>query len=597
MTWNIDIENIAGILDGRATVEPDLNAVRGSNWQGKSSFIEAVKTALGTSTELNEGADHGEVHLETPTRDLSVTLTREDGSVVRHGTTYLDDEYDVIRAELFACLDERNQVRSAVRRGENLEDVLMRPLDFQNIDEQIADLKREREQVDAELSQAQEAKKRLPSAREKVRQHEAEIADLEEKRERVEAENGSEDGDTQSTQRELSQARTEKNKAENQIERLEQSIDRAEQRLEERREELGALDVPEDESIEEELSAARERLDQVKRDAEVVQSVYSANEMVLKEDRLDLITEVTRELTGDNVVCWTCGNETTREDVEKQLSELGSKITELRAQTEQHRDEVQRLEARREERKQAQRRKQDLEREITELEEKLADRKQSLGEANERLESVSDRVDDLTEEVNETVEELSDVESEIKYRRAELKDAQSELQQLKARADQVEALQAEYDDLRDEIKELRGRKDRIKRDTREAFDEAMQDIVTQFGTGFETARLTDNFEIVVAREGREVSLDALSEGELELIGFVAALAGRKAFGVDEAVPLLLVDGIGALADDNLHTLIEYLRDDTDYLVFTAFPEYAAFDGNEISPAEWTVASNPEVSAD
>lgn len=125
----------------------------------------------------------------------------------------------------------------------------------------------------------------------------------------------------------------------------------------------------------------------------------------------------------------------------------------------------------------------------------------------------------------------------------------------------------------------------------------MQDILARFGTGFETARLTADFDIVVARDGQEASLDALSEGELELIGFVAALAGRQSFDVDETIPLMLVDGLGGLDDDNLHTLIEYLQQGTEYLVFTAYPEYTAFDGHEIDPTEWTVANEKQASAD
>ena len=96
---------------------------------------------------------------------------------------------------------------------------------------------------------------------------------------------------------------------------------------------------------------------------------------------------------------------------------------------------------------------------------------------------------------------------------------------------------------------------------------------------------------------REASLDALSEGELELIGFVAALAGRQSFDVAETLPLLLVDDVGGLADDNLHTLIDYLHERTEYLVFTAYPEYTAFEGQEISPDEWTVANDRQASAD
>lgn len=596
MTWNIDIECIAGILEGSATIEPGLNAVRGSNWQGKSSFIEAIKTALGTSTELTEGKDEGQVHLQTANRDVTVQLARENGTVHRRGTPYLDNEYDIVRAELFACLDDQNEVRRAVRQGENLEEVLMRPLDFQNIDKQIADLKQEREQVATELSQAEEANKRLPSVQEKVTRLEQEIEELRAKREKIESLEGNGDG-TESTQHKLNQARTEQNQAESQIERLQQSIDRAEHRLSDRREELDALEIHEDEDIGAKLANARDQLSETKRDLEILQTVYSATEMILDEDRLDLVTEVQRELTGDSVVCWVCGNDASRKDIENNLDELGTKNRELRAKTETYRDKVEEFEAQREKHKQAKRRKQDLESEIAELEEKLADRRQSLEEARESLDYATARVEELSESVDETMEELSDVESEIKYREAELNDTTNELEQLESRADRIDTLREEYDALGTEIEDLRSRKDRIKREAREAFDEAMQEIIDRFDTGFETARLTANFEIVVARDGREASLDALSEGELELIGFVAALAGRESFDVAGSVPLLLVDGVGGLDDKNLHTLISYLQERTEYLVFTAYPEYTTFDGEEIDPSEWLVAHDGQVRAE
>jgi len=596
MTWTIEIERIAGILDGSATVEPGLNVVRGSNWQGKSSFIESIKTALGTSTELTEGADSGAVHLETPTGVYDVTLTRENGTVARQGQPYLTDEYDVIRAELFACLDERNAVRQAVRAGDNLEDVLLRPLDFQNIDTQIETLQREREQIETELSQAREAKKRLPSVQEKVTRLENEIEDLQAKRETIDGEAGSDDS-SESVRRQLSQARTEQNQARNRIERLEQSIERTEQRLSEREDDLDALEIPEYNDVEDKLAEARESLSQVERDAEVLQSVYSATEMVLSENRLDLLTDVERDIDGDTVTCWTCESETTRADLADQLDTLGSELTTLRAQKETYRDTVEELETQREEISQARRRKADLEEEIADLEATLADRKQSLEAARNRLEGAQADVERLSDRVDETVAELSDVESEIKYREAELEDTADELAQLETRAARVDALEADLESVRDDLAELRSRKDRIKREAREAFDTAMQDILSRFGTGFETARLTADFDIVVARDGQEASLNALSEGELELIGFVAALAGRQSFDVGDAVPLLLVDGLGGLDDDNLHTLIEYLQQGTEYLVFTAYPEYTAFDGREIDPTQWTVANEKQASAD
>jgi len=596
MTWEIEIENIAGILDGRATIEPGLNAVRASNWQGKSSFVASIKTALGVATPLTEGQAEGRVHLDTPDSDIEIELVRENGAIRRRGQPYLTDEYDIIRTDLFACLDERNEIRRTVREGDNLEEVLMRPLDFQNIDEQIADLQREREQVESELAQASEAKKRLPSVQEKVTRLEFELKDLREKHESLTQQAETDTESSTSTQSELAQAQSEREQAENQIERLERSLERTESRLEERRAELDDIELIEDANVEAELAEARDALQESKRDIEVLQSVYSANEMVLKENRLDLLTEVQRELSGDTVECWTCGSQVSRSDIADHLDQIGDKIANLRAKVESRRDAVEELEARREEKNQAERRKRDLEAEITELEEKCSDYRQSLVDAEERLESAEHRVEELSESVNETVGEITDVESDIKYREAELKDAKDELNALEARADRVELLEEEREKLGSEIEDLRNRKDTIKFEAREAFDEAIQDVLARFDTGFETARLTSEFELVVARDGREASLDALSEGELELLGFVTALAGYEAFDVGDAVPILLVDGVGGLADDNLHTLIDYLQGRTEYLVFTVYPEYASFNGKDISPAEWEVATDREVAA-
>jgi chromosome segregation ATPase len=482
-----------------------------------------------------------------------------------------------------------------VRRGENLADVLLGPLEFQNIDERIADLQRDRERVADELSQAAEARKRLPTVRERVARLEAEVADLRERRTDIDAPTAA--GDDDSARQQLSQARSERSEAEDRVERLEGSIERLEERLDEREAELEALDVPAHDDVDARLESAREDLAAVKRDAEVVQSLYSATEMVLDENRLDLVTEVQREVGGDTVACWTCGGETTRAAIEGQLETLGTRLSELRAATDRRRERVDELEARREQYRQVTSRRDDLEDEILELEEQLADRRQSLDDARERLATATERVETLTERVDETMAALSDVESEIKYREAELDDARDELETLETRAERVEPLEAERDAIREEIEELRTRKDRIERDAREAFDEAMTDIVARFETGFEAARLTPEFDIVVARDGRETSLEALSEGERELVGFVAALAGWESFDAGDRLPLMLVDSVGGLDDDNLHTLVDYLRDRATYLVFTAYPEYAAFDGQEIDPTGWTVASDGSARAD
>jgi DNA repair exonuclease SbcCD ATPase subunit len=136
---------------------------------------------------------------------------------------------------------------------------------------------------------------------------------------------------------------------------------------------------------------------------------------------------------------------------------------------------------------------------------------------------------------------------------------------------------------------------------RSAFDEALEDVVEKFGPSFESARLekhvdpdtgeTADLELIIARDGREISVDALSEGEVELVGFIAALAGYEAFSVAERVPCMLLDDVGGLASENLRTLVDYLSAHTEYVVTTAYPEAGEFGGTVLSPNDWDIVSD------
>jgi len=117
VSWHLSLENIAGIQSAAATLEPGVNAVRASNWQGKSSFLAGIKTAFGTAMPLTEGQSTGRVVLQTDDEEITVELERTNGSVSQSGQPYLEDEYGRICAELFAFLDEDNDIRQAVAGG------------------------------------------------------------------------------------------------------------------------------------------------------------------------------------------------------------------------------------------------------------------------------------------------------------------------------------------------------------------------------------------------------------------------------------------------------------------------------------------------
>lgn len=589
MTWRLGIENIGGIRSGSAAIEPGVNAVRASNWRGKSSLIKAIETVMGTATTLTEGADEGRVELATSTETIVAELTRQEGDVVRQGDAFLTTEGDRVRADLFAFLDEDNEVRRAVRSGENLEAVLTRPLDFERIDEQIADLRGEREQVDAELGRVTDAVERLPSLQERVTYLESELEDLRTERDGLTAD---EDGTESSTKRdELSDARAERDRLATRKEQLETTIANTRDRLETRREELAELEVPGAIDLEADIDDARDNLADIEQEVDLLQSLYNANKRVLDAGRLDVLTDIEHGLDDDRITCWVCGDDADRSTVEAELESLAERLADRRQAAEEYRTVVDEAEAKRRTIRKQRQEERDLEAEIDDLEATLADREESLATVADRLVAVTDRVEELETEVELSDDQLTDVESEIKFKEAELDDARDELEAVEQRVEKRELLEEERAALTGEIEELRTRKDRLKGETRASFDEAMQALVEELAPGFEGARLTPNFDLVVAREGREASLDALSEGEVELLGIVTALAGYEAYEVADIVPIILLDSVGDLAAENLGPLVRYLAERARYLVTTAYPEQDVGEDHLINPTDWSVVSS------
>ena len=579
---DVRITNIGGILNGSAEIDPGINTVQASNWQGKSSFVRAIGTAFGVRAPLTEGQETGEVAVDLDGDTHTVRLERDGRNVVRRGDPVLDDEYDRLLVDLFAVLDEDNEVRRAVRTGGNLEEVLTRPLDVADIDRRIGELRDERDSVEIEIRRAEEQADRVVSLTRRRNELRSELEALREREAEFEDAMGSE------TREQLSELRAERERVTDLIERLERTLSRSREKLTAAYEEYEAIETTDPSDIEEEIATVREEYERASEDEELLQSVYSANKRLVEEDRLDLLADVDRGLIEDSHSCWLCGGETTADELETRLEAIGDEVLELREAVREYEDRLERLESERDAVERKRRRKEDLESRMAKLEETISEREGNLSSARDRLDSLDGRIDGLEAEVDGVDEEISDLRSEIKYKEAELDDVEDELEAAKAAADRVETLREEEESLTEEITELRTRKETVRDRIRTEFDDAIRTTVSRFETSFETARLTSEFELVVARDGREVGLDALSEGEVELLGLVTAVAGFEAYDVDDVTPVVLLDQLGGLSDGTLATLAEYLDDLTRILILTAYPENTSFGNNRIDPTDWRV---------
>ncbi|MDS0281931.1 archaea-specific SMC-related protein [Haloarcula onubensis] len=601
--WELEVSNIAGIRDGEPTVEPGINAVQASNWQGKTSLVTALRTVLGgsvTSSTLTDGVDAGHVRLRTPDEEYERRLRRTGGTVTADGRPYLTDEREQAVAELFAFLDERNRVRTAVREGEDLTPHLVEPLEREDIEGQIARLKAERETVEAELERAQQAAEKLPAKTDTINSLESELAELEAEADDLEG-TADESGAQAELRTELTQARREREQASQRVNRLEGKTESLESQIADKERELDALTVSTAPDLPETLAEKQSALRELDGEIETLEALYNATKQVLDQGHLDVVADVERRIDSDHLTCWVCGSDTTRDDIEEQMDGLSDAISDRRERRSELQSTVSELEDRQREIEQQRRRKQSLEDGLDELRTNLADSRDELSDARDELASSSERVETLEARVQETDDRRQSLDQEIARTETKLERHREDRDQLETQAQQREQLQERLDSLSGEIEDLRSRRERVIRTARTAFDEALEDVVDRFNPSFESARLrhhvdpdsgrTEQLELLIARDGREISVDALSEGEVELIGLIAALAGHEAFDVAEQVPCIILDDLGGLASEHIHTLVHYLSARTEYLVTTAYPEAGEFDGHVLSPDDWDVVSD------
>lgn len=611
--WHIDIRNIGGIRTGDISVEPGVNIVQGSNFQGKSSLIAALRTVMGATGQydrypLTENTDSGSVKLETDDGTYEITIRDgATGASPETARTYLTDETEQVAARLFAFLGEDNPIRKAVRNGDDFTELLLEPLALERLNDKINALQQERQTIERDIDEAESAIDQILDVQQEVTKLETELEELRERREQLDTQTGDKDRVDELTEA-LSTKRDELERTKGQQRRLEDRLEQKRATIEEQRTELSELDDPEEIDRTNDIERQRDHVDELSDTISFLEDLYRVNRNAVDEEMLTHVTDVERSLTEDNVACWVCGGETSMDEVDSRLTELKDRLTGLREQRQQLQTEIEAVEQRRREIETQKQRRADLEAQIANLETEIEDMTRDLESVQNRKEALETEVEELETEVEAAEEDyneaLTDVKTQIRTTERELESSRERLDELDGEKERLEELRETKADLTAEIERLRNEKDAKQRALVEEFNEAIDDIVDQFAPGFDGGHLTakrdpktdeiESFELVVARDGVETELDNLSEAERELVGLALTVAGYQAFDVGEMVPAIFVDGISQLAADHLHNLVEYLQTENDMLVITAYPEAGEFDANIITPESWDVVSDEEV---
>ena len=626
-TVELHVENIGGIEETTVELGPGVTALAGRNATNRTSLLQAIMAALGSDrASLKADADEGSVTLTVGDETYTRTLKRRGSTIATEGDPYLTD---ATLADLFAFLLESNEARQAVARGDNLRELIMRPIDTEAIQAEIRNLEQEKREVDSEISSLDSLDGRLPELEQKrtslKEQIEEKRAELEEKEREIEeadanVEQTRDDRDElESRLDDLKEARSNLEDVRYDIDAEAESIDA----LESERDELTAEreDIPAEidggDEIEAQIADLRDRMQRLDSSVNQLQTVIQFNEDMLEGTSADVAAalrddagagSVTDALVeSDTVVCWTCGTEVETEQIEETVDRLRSLRRDKLDQRNDLRSEIDDLESERDELEQLDRRREELEDRIQSIDAELdrrRDRRESLKEEREnltqRVEALESEVEELESrdygDVLERHREANQLEFEIGRLENDLEDTEDEIASVESRLGERDELEARREEIADELADLRTRIERIESEAVEEFNTHM-DTVLDILDYRNLDRIWIERTEQTVREGRrkvqksmfdmhiirstadgttyEDTIDHLSESEREVTGLVFALAGYLVHDVHETVPFILLDSLEAIDSGRIAQLIDYISEYAEYTVAALLPEDAA----------------------
>jgi DNA repair exonuclease SbcCD ATPase subunit len=609
-------------------VSPGVTVLTGRNATNRTSFLQGIMAAMGSSdVSLKGDADEGSVEFSIGEETYTRTLQRSNGRVTTGGDPYLDDPEI---ADLFGFLLETNEARRAVARGDDLREIIMRPVDTEAIQAEIRQFEGEKERIDDELTQLESLKDELPQLEEEREQITDQIErkrkELEETEQAIERRDRDVD-ETRKDQQELEERLQELRDRRSELERVRSDIDVQQESIESLRkerheleaelDELSEVPMEEFEELETRISRARSRKESVEEEVSRLQDVIHFNESALTKDARvfgSVLTsdeptsgEVTDQLTGsETIVCWTCGSEVVQDRIEDTLDELRDVRREKLDDIRQLETTLAELTTQQEEYEEQRRRRESIDRKRNEITTELDTRKERLDDLREQREQLNAAVETLEAEINEResdeFSEILDLHKEANQLEFELERLESELDDVRDRITTIEdrlaeesQLNSQREEIQNELTDLRTRIDQIEAQAVEEFNEHMDAVLDILKyENLERVwierlerRVTDGgrkvdqptFELHVVRSTEsgatyEDTVDHLSESEREVTGLVFGLAGYRVHDLHEKVPFMLLDSLEAIDSARLAELVDYIADFPRFLIVAVLPEDA-----------------------
>ena len=625
---SLSVSNIGGIDETEVSFEQGVTVLSGRNATNRTSLLQGIMAALGSDqASLKADSKEGQAVLEFGEETYQQRLHRRNGTIVTEGDPYLDNPEI---ADLFAFLLESNEARQAVARGDDLRDLIMRPVDTDAIKAEIQQLEQRKTQIDNELDELDNLENQLPDLEAKRTRLIDEIDELHDELETAEEELEAANTDVETRREEQSEL----DEKLDELRDTRSELERVRNRIETERESIAALE-DEHEDVEanlEELQAGGEaNLGRLEAEIETLQTeknelneeisqlqrTIQFNEQLLEDPGEFLGGEadnndgpVTDQLLSDadseTVTCWTCGSSVATDQIETTIEQLQSvyedrlnERSEINDDLEEKRATLNKIEENRSEYHRANRRLESIDEEIERRRDRVEDLTDDRETFTEEITGLEAEIDDLetddSEDILEQHREVNQLEFEIERKESERDDVEDKITSIEERLDNREGLQDRREKTTEELADLRTRIDQIEDSAVEEFNEHMESLleileysnleriwIDQTTRDVREGRrkvTKSSFDLKIVRsteEGAayEDSINHLSESEREVTGLVFALAGYLVHDVYETVPFMLLDSLEAIDSERIATVVEYFESYAPYLTVALLEEDA-----------------------
>ena len=616
-------ENIGGIDHTTVDLHPGVNVLTGRNATNRTSFLQAIMAGVGSdAVSLKGDAEEGRVTMELGEETYTRTLVRTADGVSMDGAPYLED---ATTADLYAFLLESNDARRAVARGENLHELIVRPIDTAELEAEISDRETERRQLDDRLTdlestadhrvELQQRREELEEKRERL------VAQLAEKEAALEAADVAAEGARQNTDElealmdDLTSLRADLDDVRFKLESNRESLASVREERRELDAELTDRPDPDDgASLEERLETKREEKRRIDAQVTQLQSLLRFNQELVEGD------SAVRELFHDgdtpggvtegllpkqDARCWACGSEVSMRRFEEMLDTLRDLHREKRQERSRLTEEITELTDAVETRERHQQHREERERRLDRLADEIEEREAAIERLTAERETLIGRIQRLEAEVGalgtddyddvlELHREANRLEFELDRLDETIETVAADLRTVETQLEERDDLQARRAAVEEELDELRTRVDRRQAAAVESFNEHMatlldlleydnieriwierrepadgNDRTEQPSFDLHVVRTTDSGAVY------DDTVSHLSESEREVTGLVFALAGYLVHDVHETVPFVLLDSLEAIDAGRIATLVDYFADYAPYLVVALLPEDAS----------------------